>query len=62
MQAVVAADVTAASASRGSGEFYPMYAGQGLGMIRDIPAANDVVRAIIEEAMQALAGLGRRLA
>lgn len=61
IQQAVAADITAASAARGTGDFYPMYAGQGLGMIRDIPAAADVVRAVVGEAERALAALARRL-
>jgi nitronate monooxygenase len=61
VQQAVAADITAASAAKGTGDFYPMYAGQGLGMIRDIPSAGDVVRAVVAESERALAALARRL-
>lgn len=61
LQQAIAADITAASAARGSGDFYPMYAGQGLGLIRDIPSAAAVVEAVVSEAEQALAALARRL-
>jgi nitronate monooxygenase len=59
VQQAIAGDVTAASAERGTGDFYPMYAGQGLGMIRDLPAAAEVVRAVVSEAERAIELLAR---
>lgn len=50
----IVADITAASAQRGTGDYYPMYAGQGVGMIDDLPAAADVVGSVIAEAERAL--------
>jgi cell division ATPase FtsA len=37
-----------------------MYAGQGLGMIRDVPAAASVVQNVIAEAERTLAELSAR--
>lgn len=51
-------DIGEASAARGSGEFYPMYAGQGCGGVADVPTAADLVRRTIAEAREAIAALG----
>jgi nitronate monooxygenase len=55
VQRALAADVTAASAQQGTGEFYPMYAGQGVGMIREISSAEAIVEAVMGEASAAVA-------
>jgi nitronate monooxygenase len=57
VQRVLAADITAASAQRSTGEFYPMYAGQGVGMIREVSSAGAVVDAIVAEAREAIGRL-----
>ena len=36
-QQIAARDVTAASAAQGRGDYFPMYAGQGAGLVRDLP-------------------------
>ena len=59
IQQAIVGDITAAAAARGNGDFYPMYAGQGLGMIRDIPSAAAVVEAVISEAEQTLERVSR---
>jgi nitronate monooxygenase len=61
VQQAIAGDITAAAAKRGMGEFYPMYAGQGLGMIRDVPGAAEVVQGVVSEAEQALGQLAQRV-
>jgi nitronate monooxygenase len=60
VQQALMADIASASAQRESGNFYPMYAGQGLGMIRDVPAAASVVQNVIAEAERTLAELSAR--
>jgi nitronate monooxygenase len=54
VQQAILGDITAAAAQQGNAEFYPMYAGQGLGMIQDVPSAATVVQAVVSEAEQAL--------
>jgi nitronate monooxygenase len=55
VQGSVARDIVAAAAERRDAEYYPMWAGQGVGMIRDIPAAADVMKALVLEYQQAAA-------
>lgn len=62
LQSVAARDIVAAAAARQDSAFYPMWAGQGAGMIRDVPAAGDELRAIIAEAAAVLDELQRELA
>jgi len=38
-------------------DYYPMYAGQSVGVIKSLPAAGDVVRSIVEEATAVLQSL-----
>jgi nitronate monooxygenase len=52
-----AQDIYTAAASKGDGEHFPLYSGQGLGLIHDLPGATEVVARIVEEARTA----GRRL-
>jgi nitronate monooxygenase len=52
-----ALDVMAASATCGRGDYYPMYAGQGVGMIHDVPTAAEVVSAIVDDARKTLAAV-----
>jgi nitronate monooxygenase len=56
-QRAAAQDVHAASAARQSGDYFPMWAGQGVGLIHDLPGAGDVVRSIAAEAEAVLAKL-----
>lgn len=60
-QRATAQDVYDASAARGTGDYYPMWAGQSVGLIHDLPGAADVVRTIAEEAETVLVGLGERM-
>ena len=41
-------------------EYFPMLAGQGVGLVRDLPGAGEVVETIVREARVVLAGLPRR--
>lgn len=60
-QRAAAQDIFNASAARGTGEYFPMWAGQGVGLIHDLPGAGDVVRTIVKEAQAVLAGLRERV-
>lgn len=59
LQSSAAFDVYAASASRGSSEDFPMFAGQSMGIIRDVPRAGDVVHDLVRDAERVLGGLPR---
>lgn len=53
-QQLAARDIIAASAAKGNGEFYPLYAGQGCGAVRDLPSAADLVNRTMAEARRTL--------
>lgn len=48
-----AQDIYSAAASRGDGDNFPLYSGQGIGLIHDLPGAAEVVARIVEEARAA---------
>ena len=50
LQGSAGADIVRVAGERGDAAHYPMWAGQGVGMIRDIPSAGDVVTALVREA------------
>jgi hypothetical protein len=50
-----------AAAKQQSREYFPMWSGQSVGVIRDLPSAGEVVRTIIREARTVLAGLDGRV-
>jgi hypothetical protein len=43
----------------GDREYYPMWAGQSVGLIGDLPGAGEVVRRIVAEAEAALIRVGQ---
>lgn len=57
LQSGAAQDIYNAAAKRGDGEHFPMYSGQSLGLIHDLPGAAEVVTQMIEEARAAMAAL-----
>ena len=61
LQSVVAGDVVAASAKRQDGDYFPMFAGQSVGLVHNVPGAGEVVEAIVREAREVLAALGARV-
>lgn len=61
MQQIAVADIVSESASRGTGDYYPMYAGQGVGLIHDVPTASDVVAAVMAEAREELRSIVERM-
>jgi nitronate monooxygenase len=50
LQAALEQDVWLAAARANKPEYFPLYAGQSVGVIHDLPSAADVVRTIVEEA------------
>lgn len=60
LQANAAQDVYAASAAQGSADYFPLTAGQSVGLIHDLPGAAEVVTALVEEARAALESAARR--
>ena len=61
LQSVVAADVYAAAAMHQDGEHFPMFCGQSVGLVHNLPGAAEVVEAIVREAREVLADLGKRI-
>src|SRR5262249_32814013 len=61
LQRNVAADVFAASSARSDPSYVPMWSGQSVGLVRDLPGAAEVVEAIVREARAVLAGFGSRV-
>ncbi|HUG37628.1 MAG TPA: nitronate monooxygenase [Candidatus Limnocylindrales bacterium] len=61
VQSRAAQDIYAKAVAEQDGEYFPMYAGQGVGLIRDLPGAGDVVHAIVREARAVLEALPRRV-
>ena len=60
LQNAAAQDVVEEARRRGDGDYFPMLAGQGVGLVRDLPGAAEVVEAVVREARIVLAGLPRR--
>jgi len=61
LQSVVAADVYAAAAKNQDGEHFPMFCGQSVGLVHNLPGAAEVVEAIVREAREVLADLSKRI-
>jgi nitronate monooxygenase len=61
VQRSAAGDVYLAALKQGDPEYYPMMAGQSVGLINDLPGAADVVETIVREAREVLAALGQRV-
>jgi len=59
LQAALEQDILAAAARAGNADFFPLYAGQSVGVIHDVPSAADVVAAITAEAEQVLKNLAQ---
>jgi nitronate monooxygenase len=61
LQASAARDIFLEAAARQDPAYFPMWAGQGIGMIDDIPGAADVVEAVVREAHAVLEALPREV-
>jgi nitronate monooxygenase len=55
LQANAADDIYRAAAAAGNAEYFPMWSGQSVGLIDDLPGAAEIVAAIVREADQAIA-------
>jgi nitronate monooxygenase len=60
LQSSAAQDIYQASVAQGNRDYFPLLAGQSSGLIRDVPGAGDVVRAIVEEARETIHDAGKR--
>ena len=60
LQSALEQEIWSAAARRGERDFFPLYAGQSVGVIHDLPSAADVVTSIVREADAILKGLGSR--
>jgi nitronate monooxygenase len=61
VQRAAANDVFVESVKQQTGEFFPMWSGQSVGLIHDLPGAADVVQQIVREARQVLRALDARV-
>ena len=61
LQTRAAGDVLEEARRRADAEYFPMLSGQGVGLIRNLPGAGEVVETIVREARVVLAGLPRRV-
>jgi nitronate monooxygenase len=61
VQSSVARDVVLAAAERRDADFYPMWAGQGIGMIKDLPTAADMMAGLVREYHDAVASMRSRV-
>jgi nitronate monooxygenase len=61
LQTAVSLDILAAAATRQDGDHYVMHSGQSVGLIHNVPSAGEVVAAIVREAREVLASLGKRI-
>jgi nitronate monooxygenase len=50
LQAALEQDIWTAAVRRNDGEYFPMFAGQSVGIIHELPGAAEVVRTIVEQA------------
>jgi nitronate monooxygenase len=57
LQSSLAQGIWAAAIRANQADYIPLFAGQSVGVIRDIPGAADVVRAIVHEAQAVIARL-----
>jgi nitronate monooxygenase len=61
VQSRAAQDIVGAAATQQDREYFPMWSGQSVGLIHDLPGAGEVVEAIVREARAVLAELPRRI-
>jgi NAD(P)H-dependent flavin oxidoreductase YrpB (nitropropane dioxygenase family) len=61
LQTRAASDVFEEAGRRADGQYFPMLSGQGVGLVRDLPGAGEVVETIVREARVVLSTLPRRV-
>ena len=54
LQFQAAADVVQAAGMQNRGEYYTLYGGQGIGAMRDLPGAEEIVEGIIRQAVETI--------
>ncbi len=59
LQSALAQSIFAAAKRADQPDYFPLYAGQSAGIIRDLPGAAEVVQAIVEEALLVLQRIAR---
>jgi nitronate monooxygenase len=50
LQYLANADIRQEATAQGNGDYLPLWSGQGVGLIHDLPGAADVIEATIQEA------------
>lgn len=61
LQAAAAQDIYTAAAQQQNREYFPMHAGQSVGLVHDLPGAAEVVETLVREARDALRALNERI-
>jgi len=61
LQSSAAQDIYAAATQQQNREYFPMHAGQSVGLVHDLPGAAEVVETLVREARAALRALGERV-
>ena len=61
LQSGAAQDIFAASTKQQNPEYVPMWSGQSVGLIHDLPGAAEVVETMVREARRALRALNERV-
>jgi nitronate monooxygenase len=61
LQSGASGDISAAAVKKQDGEYFPMFSGQSVGLVHNIPGAAEVVESIIREAREILASLQTRV-
>jgi nitronate monooxygenase len=59
-QAAAARDISAAAMRAGNPDYFPMWSGQSVGLVQNLPGAAEVVETIVREAHAVLDALGSR--
>ena len=61
VQGVASRDVILAAVETRNREYYPLWAGQGVGMVHDVPSAGDVLNSIVNETFEVLQEMRSRM-
>ncbi|MCI0349537.1 MAG: nitronate monooxygenase [Acidobacteriales bacterium] len=54
-------DINNAAIAQKNGEYFPMYAGQGVGSFHDTPGAAEIVQTLVREGQEVIKGLSQRI-
>jgi NAD(P)H-dependent flavin oxidoreductase YrpB (nitropropane dioxygenase family) len=61
LQSTAAVDIYTAANQQQNRDYFPMHAGQSVGLVHDLPGAAEVVEALVREARAALRALNERV-